>query len=43
MLGAIALIEKVGGIPLECLVVIELVDMAGRKKLPVPVHTVLTY
>lgn len=44
MAAAIDLVKRAGAVPLECLVVIELPDLGGRKKLlPVPTHTVLQY
>ena len=43
MLAAVDLIRRVGGKPLECLVVIELPALGGRKKIDVNVHTVLRY
>ncbi len=44
MLAALDLVRRLGGVPLECLVVIELPELGGRKRLsPVPTHTVFTY
>lgn len=41
--AASSLVQKVGGVVLEGLVVIELVDLAGRKKLDCKVHSLIQY
>jgi adenine/guanine phosphoribosyltransferase-like PRPP-binding protein len=44
MIAAVDLVRRVGGVPLECLVVIELPELGGRKRLlPLPTHAVFTY
>lgn len=41
--AGIKLVEAVGGEVVECLVIMELVELKGRSKLNVPVHPILTF
>ncbi|EDV96278.1 adenine phosphoribosyltransferase [Drosophila grimshawi] len=43
LLAATALVRKVGGVVLECLVVMELLGLEGRKKLDCNVHALIKY
>ncbi|SPP84884.1 adenine phosphoribosyltransferase [Drosophila guanche] len=43
LLAASELVRKVGGVVLESLVVMELVDLDGRKKLDCKVHSLIKY
>jgi len=43
MAAAVNLVQQLSGNVLECLVIIELADLNGRKKLSVPVYSMLTY
>lgn len=41
--AACQLITNAGGIVVECLIVIELLYLNGRNKVPAPVHSLLKY
>ena len=43
MNAAEQLVEKIGGIVKECLVVIELVDLKGKEKLKNKLHSLIQY
>ena len=43
MNAAEQLVEKIGGIVKECLVVIELVDLKGKEKLKNKFHSLIQY
>ena len=42
--ASIDMIQELGAIPVECAVVVELVDLGGRSKVsPVPLHSLVTF